>query len=74
MTVEKSAFTLRVNERMQKLGIRQKDIVERTGFSQGRVSHICLGRIKVVEAPAIFRLADALECSARWLATGEEAE
>ena len=72
MTVEKNDFTRRVNSRMGELGIRQKDIVERTGFSQGRVSHICLGRIKSVESHSLFELADALECSARWLATGED--
>ena len=72
MTVEKNGFTRRVNSRMGALGIRQKDVVERTGFSQGRVSHICLGRIKSVESHSLFALADALECSARWLATGED--
>ena len=72
MTVEKNDFTHRVNARMDELSIRQKDIVERTGFSQGRVSHICLGRIKSVEAHSLFALADALQCSARWLATGED--
>lgn len=72
MSVEKNDFTRRVNSRMADLGIRQKDIVDRTGFSQGRVSHICLGRIKSVESHSLFALADALECSARWLATGED--
>lgn len=72
MTVEKNDFTRRVNARMDELGIRQKDIVERTGFSQGRVSHICLGRIKSVESHSLFALADALQCDARWLATGED--
>ena len=65
MTVEKNDFTRRVNRQMANLGIRQKDIVERTGFSQGRVS-------KSVESHSLFALADALECSARWLATGED--
>lgn len=70
MTVEKTDFTRRVNSRMEMLGLRQKDVVARTGFSQGRVSHICLGRIKNVESHSLFALADALECDARWLATG----
>ena len=65
----KLEFVFRI--RME-LGIRQKDIVERTGFSQGRVSHICLGRIKSVESHSLFALADALQCDARWLATGED--
>lgn len=72
MSVEKNDFTRRVNSRMADLGIRQKDIAARTGFSQGRVSHICLGRIKSVESHSLFALADALNCDARWLATGEE--
>lgn len=74
MTVEKNDFNRRVNRRLRQLGIRQLDLAQRTGFSQGRISHICLGRNKVVEAPDIFILADALECDPRWLATGETAE
>jgi len=63
---------LRADVRHVAENMRQKDIVERTGFSQGRVSHICLGRIKSVESHSLFALADALECDARWLATGED--
>lgn len=72
MNNNESTFTTRVNEQMAKTGVRQKDIVQATGMSQGHVSHICLGRIKKVEAGLIFPLADALKCEARWLAMGSE--
>lgn len=73
MAFENNGLGRRVIRRMHALGLKQRDVVERSGFSQARVSHICLGRIKTVEAPAIFVLAEALECDAKWLATGEEA-
>lgn len=74
MAFENKGLGRRVVRRLAQLGITQKDLVERSGISQARISHICLGRIKMVEAPAIFQLADALDCDPRWLATGEVEE
>jgi len=74
MAFESNGLGRRVMRRINQLGLTQKHLVERSGLSQARISHICLGRIKMVEAPAIFALADALECDARWLATGEMEE
>lgn len=71
MTVE-NTFTERLNMALQRRGITQRALSEAAGLSEGYVSHICVGRMKSVTAPIIFRIADALECSARWLATGEE--
>lgn len=62
----------RVGRRMVALGIRQRDIIAKTGLSQAAVNHICTGRVNTVQAPVIFKLAEALECDAKWLATGEK--
>lgn len=72
MAFESNGLGRRVIRRIHQLGLTQKDLVERSGISQAAVSHVCTGRIKMVEAPAIFRLADALQCDARWLALGDE--
>lgn len=74
MAFESNGLGRRVIRRLHQLGITQKELVERSGISQAAISHVCTGRIKMVEAPAIFKLADALECDARWLANGEESE
>ncbi len=74
MAFENMGLGRRVTRRMALLGINQVQLAEMTGISQGRISHIRLGRIKMVEAPAIFTLADALQRDARWLATGELVE
>lgn len=74
MAFESNGLGRRVIRRLHQLGMAQKDLVEKSEISQAAISHICTGRIKMVEAPAIFRLADALECDARWLATGETGE
>lgn len=72
MAFESNGLGRRVIRRIHQLGLTQKDLVERSGISQAAVSHVCTGRIKMVEAPAIFRLADALQCDPRWLALGDE--
>lgn len=74
MAFESNGLGRRVIRRLHQMGLTQKDLVERSGISQAAISHVCTGRIKMVEAPAIFRLADALGCDARWLATGEDVE
>ncbi len=74
MAFENMNLGRRVARRMAQLGINQVQLAEMTGISQGRISHIRLGRIKMVEAPSIFKLADALQCDPRWLATGELVE
>lgn len=74
MAFESNGLGRRVIRRLHQMGLTQKDLVERSGISQAAISHVCTGRIKMVEAPAIFRLADALSCDPRWLATGEDVE
>lgn len=72
MAFEDNGLGLRVKQRMWDLGYSQKELIERSGLKQAFVSHIIHGRTKMVGAPVIFQLADALKCDARWLATGEE--
>ena len=61
----------RMELRMNELGMSQRDLVEKSGLSQAVVSHISNLRIFMLDGVKIFKLADALECSARWLATGK---
>lgn len=74
MAFENNGLGRRVKRRMAQLGLTQRALESMTGISQARICHVCLGRIKMVEAPDIFKLADALQCDPRWLATGEETE
>lgn len=70
-TARRNPFQLRVNARMKQLGLRQQDVVMRGGLSQSALSFVQNGRTKSLNMERIFRLADALECDARWLALGE---
>lgn len=74
MTQINSAFARRLRRRMAQLGLTQMALAEKSGVTQGNISHVLTGRIKMLEAPAMFRLADALEVDARWLTTGERTE
>lgn len=71
MSKARNPFQLRVVARMKQLGLRQQDVVMRGGLSQSALSFVQSGRIKSLGMENIFRLADALECDARWLALGE---
>jgi len=72
MRYESNGLNVRVRRMMQATGITQVDLAERAGMTQGGIGHIVTGRTKMVGAEVIFKLADALECDAKWLATGEE--
>ena len=45
---------------------------EDNGLSERVKERMSHGRTKMVGAPIIFKLADALQCDARWLATGHK--
>lgn len=62
----------RVLSRQQELGLSQKELVERSGLKQAALSHIKTGRTSELKADTLFKLADALQCDARWLATGNK--
>lgn len=71
MAKARNPFQLRVIARMKHLGLRQQDVVMRGGLSQSSLSFVQSGKTKSLSMENIFRLADALECDARWLALGE---
>lgn len=69
---KKNGFNRRVARRIRELKISQAAVGEAIGASQSYVSHLCSGYIQSVGMDSLFKLADALKCDARWLATGEE--
>jgi len=71
MANESNGLNKRVRRMMQATGITQVELAEKTGFTQGGIGHIITGRTKMVGGEVLFKLADALGCDARWLATGD---
>jgi transcriptional regulator with XRE-family HTH domain len=69
--IKKSGLNRRVKRRMSQLGLSQVAVAEAMGWSQGQVGHLCTGRVNKVFADRIFKLADVLQCDARWLALGD---
>lgn len=65
-----NGLRVRTELRMNELGLSQRDVVERSGLAQSVVNHVVNERILMLDGVKIFKLADALECNARWLATG----
>lgn len=65
-------FNKRVRRTMYAIGMSQTELAERSGITQGGIGHIVTGRTKMVNAALIFKLAEALECDPKWLATGEK--
>lgn len=63
----------RVKRRMKQLGLTQQQVADGMDWTQGQISHLCLGRVLMVQADSVFKLADILQCDPRWLATGLEA-
>jgi transcriptional regulator with XRE-family HTH domain len=69
---KKSGFNRRIKRRMVQLGLSQTAVAEAMGWTQGQVSHLCVGRTSMIFADSIFRLAEVLKCDPKWLALGEE--
>lgn len=67
-----TGFARRLRRNMARKGFTQMLLAERCGLTQGAISHILTGRTSMVDVPTLFKIADALDCDARWLATGEE--
>lgn len=67
-----NGFSRRMRRLMARKGFTQTVMAERCGLTQGAISHILTGRTSMVDVPTLFKIADALDCDARWLATGEE--
>jgi len=67
------AFGLRVKSRRAELGIDQDELAMRVGWkSRQNVSHLERGKSDGLNIATLEKLADALGCSAAWLAWGAE--
>lgn len=63
-------FSDRVKSRMQALGLSAIDLATLVGVSKGAVSHWTSGS-NLATGKRLIALAEALQCDARWLATGD---
>lgn len=63
----------RIERRRSALGLTQADLARRLDLSPAAVSYWETGATKSIRLDHFFALADVLECSPRWLATGEGA-
>lgn len=61
----------RIERRRAALGLTQADVARRLGISGAAVSLWETGTTKSIRLDHFFALADLLNCSPRWLATGE---
>ena len=66
-----SGFGKRCTERRERLGLMQNELASMTGVSAGHISRLESGRSECVTADVAVAIADALQCSVRWLVTGE---
>ena len=56
----------RIVQRMSKLGLKQKDIVKRTGLTRGAVSQ-WINQPVSPKGENLWKLCEVLECSPQWL-------
>lgn len=61
----------RIGQRRAALGLTQADLARRLHLSPAAISYWETGATKSIRLDHFFDLADVLECSPRWLATGE---
>lgn len=66
------SFAQRFEARVAHLGVKDADIARKTGISTSALSRYRAGGAP--KAEHLFALADALQCSPRWLITGDENE
>lgn len=66
-----SPLAQRIEAQLVVKGLNQSELARSSGVSQGLLNHLRGGRVGRVDCVKLFNLADALECDARWLATGE---
>lgn len=55
---------------MQAKGISQSELARRVGLTRASVNAYTMGRVVYIRPHNLFAIADALNVSARWLATG----
>ena len=66
-------LSTRIKERLDKLGISEREASRRAGFSPGYVGDVIHGRSKEPALPRVIKLASALECDSGWLIGNQEA-
>ncbi|EDY1761030.1 helix-turn-helix domain-containing protein [Salmonella enterica] len=67
-------FGERLLARRNELGLSQDDLAKKTGVSRVTISKIELGDSQDTRSSNLFRIAEALKCSPRWLLDGTEEE
>lgn len=65
---------LRIRNRRKLKKWTQEKLARKIGVTKGSVSQWEIGDIKNIEIPRFFKLADALDVEARWLAIGDGPE
>ena len=60
----------RIKERQKILGLKQKDIIEKTGISKAAISNYVNGG-RIPEAEALYKISKILNTSMEWLLVGE---
>ena len=67
-----STFGERLYQRRIELGLSQDELAKRTGVSRVTISKIELGDSQDTRSSNLFRIAEALKCSPKWLLDGTE--
>lgn len=61
---------MRITQQQKSLGLKQKDIVERSGISKSAISNYISGT-RVPDTEAIYKISIALNTSIEWLLVGK---
>lgn len=61
---------MRIKEQQQKLGMKQKDIIEKSGISKAAISNYISG-LRVPDTEALYKISLALETSMEYLLIGK---
>jgi len=65
-------FAERMLKARGRAGISQEALAKRAGTTKANISKIELGLVKRIAHDTLFKIADVLQVSPRWLATGKE--
>lgn len=73
-TMFNMSITERITERRTELGMKSIDLAKKVGVTRGAVSQWESGKVENIRPENLIALADALEVTVRWLATGKGAK
>ena len=65
------SVSIRINERMNLLGLKQIDIIKATGISKNAISNYVKGN-RIPDTMSIYKLSKVLKISIEWLLTGTD--